>query len=404
MAKRHFLTSPSLTFGPTTSVKKINDNSFDVDIINHEGVLFFEKELKEKNYDYIVIDESTVIKSHQGKIFKALCRIAENTKYKRVLSGTPSPQGPQDLWSQFFFLDNGLTLGTNYREFLEENFDIIDFGSGSTYRGSKPVIRVHGKNGQIGTIEAINERLKNRVFRCKLRECVDLPPLVERKLDVYLPDDLRKHYDKMKEDLFVELKDRTIEANIDLAKIGKLRQIASGFIIDSQTEDKKVIRLSKNNPKLEALKEWISELPEDEKVVIFATYKEEIKLLLKEFGKEAVSIYGDTSANAKLDNQRAFVNDPNVRFIICQPSSAAYGVNKLTVARYLLFYSIDYRADTVYQAIKRIERTGQTRSMVVRYLIAKDTVDEIMFRAIKNKDKIQQKTIDVEIVNEFLKS
>lgn len=382
---------------------KISSREYDVDIINHEGVLFFEEELTSKNYDYIVVDESTVIKSHQGKIFKALCRIAKNTKYKRVLSGTPSPQGPQDLWSQFFFLDTGVTMGTNYKEFLEENFDIIDFGSGATYKGSKPVIRTHGKNGQVGTIEAVNNMLQNRVFRCKLRECVDLPERIDRVLDVYLPDDLQKHYDKMEEELYVELKDRTIEANIDLAKVAKLRQIASGFIIDSQSEKKEVIRLSKSNPKLETLKEWIDEIPKDEKVVIFATYKEEIKTLLRHFGDEAVHIYGETSASGKLDNQRAFVNDPNVRYIICQPSSAAYGVNKLTVARYLCFYSIDYRADTIYQAIKRIERTGQERSMVVLYLIAKGTVDETIFKAVKRKDKVQQKTIDVEIINNFLK-
>lgn len=384
--------------------EKIRSREFDLDIINHEGVLFFKEELKNKNYEYIVVDESTVIKNPKGKIYQALCSIAENTKFKRVLSGTPSPQGPQDLWSQFFFLDMGITLGANYNEFLQENFNLIDMSGGSGKYMMKPVIREHLKDGKIGTIEFINEALSNRVFRCKLRDCVDLPPLIERKLDVFLTDDLQKHYDKMKEELCVELKDKKIEVTIDLAKIGKLRQIASGFIMD-KNEENPVIRLSKSNPKLEALKEWLSEIPEDEKVVIFATYKEEIKLLLKEFGKKAVHIYGGTSAKDKLANQRAFVNDPSVRYIICQPSSAAYGVNKLTVARYLVFYSIDYRSDTIYQAIKRIERTGQKRSMVVLYLIAKNTIDEIMYRATKVKDRIQQKTIDVEnIVNEFINS
>lgn len=386
--------------------RKINSGGYDIDIINHEGVLAFEDDLKNRNYDYIVVDESTVLKNPKGKILKSLLRIGENTRYKRILSGTPSPQGPQDLWSQFLFLDGGLTLGPDYKEFLIENFNMVDIGdrNAGTYVGTKPVIRAHGSDGHIGTIEAVNSALKHRVFRCRLRDCVDLPELVERKLDVFLDDKLRKHYEKMEEELFIELKDKKVEVSIDLAKLGKLRQIASGFIMDTQSEKKDVIRLSKKNPKLEVLKEWLSEIPEDEKVVIFATYKEEIKTLLDYFGEKAVHIYGETSAKDKLNNQKAFVNDPNVRFIICQPSSAAYGVNKLTVARYLVFYSIDYRADTVYQAIKRIERTGQERTMVILYLIARDTIEEVIFRSVKRKEKVQQKTIDVDIINNFLAS
>lgn len=383
--------------------QKIRDGKFAIDIINHEGLLFFEEELLKRKYEYVIFDESTVIKSPRGKIFLALCRIAAHSKFRRILSGTPSPQGPQDLWSQFFFLDNGITLGSNYKEFLNENFDIINFGSGDSYAGSKPVIRPHLKNGLIGTQEFISHALTNRVFRCKLRECTDLPPLIEEKLDVFLPPDLQKHYDKMESDLQVELADRTIEVNIALSKLGKLRQIASGFIIDSRTENKQVIRLSKSNPKMEVLKEWLNGIRSDEKVVIFATFKEEIELLLREFGKEAVSIYGGTSSTNKLANQVAFVNDPKVRFIICQPSSAAYGVNKLTVARYMVFYSIDYRSDTIYQAIHRIQRTGQQRSMFVYYLLARGTIDEIMYKAVQVKDRIQQKTIEINIVNEFLK-
>jgi SNF2 family DNA or RNA helicase len=377
--------------------QKIASHDHDIHIINHEGLLLFERELTEREYDLIVIDESTVIKNPKSKVFQALMRIAKKTTYKRVLSGTPSPQGPQDLWSQFFFLDNGLTLGPDYDCFLSMHFDVITLGShdAGTFSGKKICIIPHGKNGRTGTIEYVNSRLENRVFRCKLRDCVDLPPLRVQVKDVFLEDQQMKHYNSMKDDLFAEIDGERVDVTIDLAKIGKLRQITSGFILNREKEVKEV---SKKNPKLQVLDSLLEEIHEEEKVVIFAIYRCEIEMLLQKFGDKAVAIYGGASDVKKMEAQTRFREDPSIKYIICQPRSAAYGVNGLNkVSRYLIFYSIDYSADTNYQAIKRIERTGQERDMIVFYLIAKGTIDEVIYSAIATKDKVQQKTIDVEI-------
>lgn len=386
--------------------EKIRSNECDIHIINHEGLLTFEKAITERNYDYIVVDESTVIKNHKAKIVQALLRVSENAKYKRVLTGTPAPQGPEDLWSQFYFLDQGATLGANYKEFLSNYFEMVDIGNKDrgTYVGTKPVLRAHGKNGLPGTVESIREKIENRVFRCKLRDCVDLPPLTKDILDVFMTPALRSKYEKMEEELFVEIDDRNIEVTTDLAKIGKLRQLASGFIIDTKSEKKEALPATKTNPKFEVLKDFLEGLPPDEKVIIFATFKEEIKMLIKYFGDKCVDIYGDTSAPKKLANQKAFVEDPKITRLVCHPSSAAYGVNKLTVARYMVFYSYDHRSDTVYQAIKRIERQGQERAMFAYFMRVKDSVEEDIFATVKSKEKKQDKLIDEnkEILNQFL--
>jgi len=380
--------------------KKIAGDQSDIHIINHEGLLYFEKELTERNYDLIIIDESTVIKNPQGKIYKALLRIAENTRYRRILSGTPSPQGPQDLWSQFYFLDMGLTLGPNYKHFLQENFDMVRLGSheAGTFAGVKPCVR-KSKPGKHGTLEYIWQRTNKRVFRCRLDDCVDLPPIHIGRLDVYMSEEQQRHYKTMEESLLVELEKETVEVTIDLAKIGKLRQITGGFIIN---KEKDVIRLSKRNPKLEVLESFIDEIHPSEKVVIFAVFRTEIELLLKRFGKQAVAIYGGIGDKKRLQAQERFVNDASVRYIIIQPTSGAYGVDGLqAVARYLVFYSIDYRGDTNYQAIHRIKRAGQTRSMVVRYLITKNSIDETIYSSVDKKGELQQDTINNNIVKEF---
>jgi hypothetical protein len=373
--------------------RKINGTGHSVHILNHEALIQFTRELTERRYEYVVIDESTAIKNPKSKIFKALIEISKYSKFRRILSGTPSPQGPQDLWSQFYFLDRGLTFGPDYNQFLEQHFDLIQLGSraAGTFSGFKIALSAV-KN----TMGYIHNQLENRIFRCRLRDCVDLPPISISQLDVYLTDEQEKHYETMSEALFAELDGRRIEVTIDLARIGKLRQITGGFLLDSAGD---VVKVSKTNPKLDALLDFISEIDSEEKIVIFAVFRCEIQLLLETLGGAAVAIYGGETDVKKIQAQEKFKTDPNTRFIICQPQSAAYGVNGLTVSRYLLFYSIDFRADCNYQAIKRIERTGQQRNMVVKYLIAENTIDQVIFKALYKKDQIQQDTINQEVLN-----
>jgi SWI/SNF-related matrix-associated actin-dependent regulator 1 of chromatin subfamily A len=373
-------------------IKKIKSSEHDIHIINHESILPFKEYLIERDYEVIIVDESTAIKNPKAKITKAIMEVSHNSKYRRILSGTPSPQGPHDLWSQFYFLDRGLTFEADYNTFLESHFNVIQLGSkqDSTFKGIKIEL-----SPEKNTLGYIHERLRDRIFRCRLEDCVDLPPLTIGRKDVYLTEAQRNHYNTMSESFFSEIDGTRIEVTIALSKIGKLRQITGGFILAPHGE---VLKVSEQNPKLDALLDFLSQIDSKEKVIIFAVFRCEIELLLKQFGDQAVAIYGGNTSVKQLEAQKRFKTDDKIRFLICQPQSAAYGVNGLTISRFLLFYSIDSRADCNYQAIKRIQRTGQKRVMFVYYLIAKNTYDEITYKAIYRKDKVQQDTINQEIL------
>lgn len=377
---------------------KIASKDHNIHIINHESLVKFEDELLKRRYDYIVIDESTVIKNHRSKAFQSLIKIAAWSKYRRVLSGTPSPQGPQDLWSQFFFLDWGVTFGASHSNFISQNFSIFNLEGKDGKFGGRIINPLKpGQKGHMGTFNYIESRLRNRIFRVKLRDCTDLPPLVEMTRTVYLDEVQRKHYDTMEEQMLMELEDGTsIDVTVNVAKVAKLRQITGGFVLNKEKEVKEV---SKKNAKLTEFLSLLEEFAPDEKVVIFAEYRAEIDMLRRTLGESAVAIYGGVTDVQKIQAQKEFINNPDKKYIICQPQSAAYGVNGFNkVARYLVFYSLSYQADTIYQAIKRIERTGQIRNMFVYYMIAKDTIDEGIYLSTKNKEATQQLTINVDIL------
>ena len=378
--------------------RKIATTDHSIHIINHESLIHFEKELMARRYDLIVFDESTAIKNHRSKCFLSLIKIASLSKYRRVLSGTPSPQGPQDLWSQFFFLDWGVTFGASHSNFISQNFSIFELtGKDGKFAGRIINPLKPGQNGHVGTFNYIESRLRNRIFRVKLRDCTDLPPLVESIRTIFLDETQRKHYNDMEEQMLIELDDGTsIDVTVNVAKLGKLRQITGGFILN---KEKQVKEVSKKNSKLIEMMSLLEEMGPEEKVVIFAEYRAEINEILKALGTAAVAIYGGVSDVKKIEAQKRFADDPTIKYIVCQPQSAAYGVNGFNkVSRYLIFYSLSYQADTIYQAIKRIERTGQKRSMIVYYLIAKDTIDEAIYQSTKDKEATQQKTINVDIL------
>jgi len=371
--------------------ERIRDVSRQLHIINHEGLLNHVDELAERNYQYIVLDESTVIKGAQSKTLKALMKISANSKYRRILTGTPTPQGMQDLWGQFYFLDRGMTFGSNYEIFLKKHFNFFEI------RGTRVQVPVpkRGGPGVEGTKEYVDKMLHNRVYTKRLSDCIDLPETSVGIIDVFLTPELRRHYEEMKSEMHTEIGDEIFDVTTDFAKIGKLRQITGGFLLN---KEKEVVRLVDQNPKMNALLSYLEEIGSEEKIVIFAIFRCEIELLIKTFGNKCRSIYGGTKDTDKIKAQADFINDPSVKYLICQPQSAAHGINGLTVSRHLIFYSIDYRADTDHQSRRRLERTGQTRGVIIKYLLAKDTIDEIMYKAVMKKKDLQELLIYKEII------
>lgn len=368
--------------------EKIFNSKSNLHIINHTGLTKFTDALIKKNYDVIILDESTVIKNPKSELFSSIIKISKNARYRYILSGTPAPNSPADLWSQFYFLDNGIALGSDYNRFLKKYFDEkqVNFG--------KVSVKKYVPNK--ATFTYVQERTADRQYRIKLRDCVDMPEKTIKSIDIYLSPEQQIAYNKMQVNLLAEIQGEEVEAATTLVKLMKLRQITGGFAINSEGKESTF----KENSKLTSILEFINDLPDDEQIVIFAVYNWEIKTLLSKI-KNSCAIYGKISDKEKLKAIEDF-KSKKIRVIICQPQSAAHGIT-FTNARYLLFYSIDYSAENNYQAIKRIERISQDKKMFIYYFIAKNTVDEVVYKALNKKKDNQQLLIDNDIVNSILK-
>jgi len=377
-------------------IRKLLDEPADVYIINHDGVRIYEKELAEKQFQKVVIDESTILKSFRSEYAKAkggsfarsVMKVAAHADYRVIMSGTPAPNGPEDLFGQIKFLDPcGFLLEASWRDFRQEYMLPEYFGDPS----DPNTLKVYKFDEE--RLDEVGEKITKLAYRVKIRDV--LPDLPERTIvtrTVVMAPEQEAHYKTMTEQMFAHVDEALVSTTNKLTQIIKLRQITSGFIIDAEEAPHPI---SNDNPKLEMLDDLLrEEIDSDNKVVMFAQYRwefEQIAERYKDLG--VVTYYGDNTASEKMRNLDAFINGTEARIIVLHPKSCAHGVT-LTMAHYMIFYSISYSAEEDYQCIKRIERNSQRHKMFVYYLLAARSIDEVMFAVIRHKQERQASMID----------
>lgn len=373
---------------------------YDAYIINHEGVRLFEEELIAMRFEKIIIDESTILKNFTGgrastAFGLSIMNIAHVCKWKVIMSGTPAPNGPENLWGQFKFLDPaGLLLEPNYHDFQNQHMQVLDLRPKS--QRHKPLSPRDPKKWipTKETITDVGSLTSPFIFRVRMIDHLkDMPPLSIMKRVLDMGDEQLKHYNTMKEALRVVIDDERILATIKLTQLMKLRQITGGFIIDHND----VAHPLEENPKLDELDSLLNdEIAPEYKVVIYCQYQWEIKTLENRYKDHGVvTVYGGNNSDRNLNNIKAFREDPKVRLVILHPKSAAHGIT-FTMAHYMIFYSFDHSAEDNYQCIKRIERAGQKNAMFVYYIMMRKSIDEAIYQVIQKKNKDQRNLIDAD--------
>jgi SNF2 family DNA or RNA helicase len=364
----------------------------DIYIINFDGVKVIKNELIERGFDMVVLDESSKVKNHKSQVFKAINNVGSYAKYRYISTATPTPNSAQDAWAQFYFLDQGETLGNSFKDFEFDYFDRIDINNGiGEYVFSKFIPKPKA-------IEKLNKIIMQRSIRIKAENCLDLPEkkFIDRKISMTPKQE--SYYREMEEDLFTELEEEEIiEATNTLVKIMKLRQITSGFIMSAEDVPQGILLMPENeNPKIQATDDLLEQIINSgNKAIIWAQFRMEIELLKERYRKKygAVDFYGATSEKNRDKNINAFKNSPECSVLIAHPASLGHGVT-LTVANSIIYYSLDYSYENYYQSSKRIDRIGQKQKTFYYHLVAENSIDEILMSTINRKESLQTILVD----------
>jgi len=348
-------------------------NKAGIYIINFEKTWRIPR-LKKIQWDMIIVDESSKIKTSTAKQTKAILKLHAN--YKSIMTGTPAPNSLLELFSQIKFVDSDI-FGTNRYAFRSKYFE-------SDYMG-------FSWEAKQDTPRIFKEIMDGISMGWKKEDCIDLPPVTTRTLECEMTSIQLKTYLSMKQEAIAFINSQGYTASIALTKLLRLSQITSGFIQNTEGRD---IQNFKDNPKLKLLLETLETIPENRKVIVWAVFHNDIERIKEALGNSAVTYYGKTKNKERELNINKFLNDDSTRYFIAHPKSAGHGLN-LSVANYCIYYSSDYSYEGYQQSVDRINRISQKNKMTVYHLVCKNSVDNIVYKSLEKKRTINEFIKDV---------
>jgi SNF2 family DNA or RNA helicase len=335
-------------------------------------------------FDMIVFDEVHHLK-HTNTLTFQICRgLSDHAKYRIGMTGTPVGRDPQNFWSQFYICDHGETLGTNKTVFLQALFK-----QQAGYWGGVQWIFPE-KNRPI-----LQKMLLHRSLRYADHECGDLPPLSVIKVPLSLHPDAAKMYRNLVMESIEQAKGNSQEAKTKRKNYyAKTRQVASGFLYDSD-EDENKVTLTFNNPKLDALEEILEDVPADSKVVIFHVFNQSgisIGKKLKEMKIKYASMNVEAEGS-KTEEYKKFKTDKKTKVLVVNIASGGEGLN-LQDANYCIMYEPTDNPAVFRQALKRTHRIGQTKHTYIYQFLMNNTVEKKIFEFLEEGKSLFSAVVD----------
>ena len=329
------------------------------------------------------VDESTTIKNPKASRTKAITKLAKNTKYRRILTGSPITQSPLDLYSQTEVLQTNLLGYTSYYSFQNHYGEVVN-----RYFGGRTVRQVVGYRN----LDELSQKLDSFSYRVLKSDCLDLPEKLYIRRDVTLTAEQKKLYAELKELAITELANQeTVSVTNVLTQLLRLHQIVCGHIKSDDGTETPI-----NNNRIDELIEVIAEM--QGKIIIWSNYRQNILEIVETlqglFGADAVASYfGDTTPDERERVIKQFQDpDSSLRFFVGNTQTGGYGIT-LTEAQNVIYYSNNFDLEKRLQSEDRAHRIGQKNNVTYVDLVAKDTVDEKIVTALRNKLDLAQEVL-----------
>lgn len=344
----------------------------DIYIINRENVCWLVDYYRNSwPFDMVVVDESSSFKNHSAKRFKALAAMGPRIDRMVELTGTPSPNGLDDLWAQVFLLDGGKRLGKKYTHFRERYFD-------PGRRGADGM--VYDYKAKPGSEQSILSCISDICVSMKAEDYLQLPDATTHEVPVVLDAKAEKAYRDMERQMVLALPEDEEEISVTSAAAlsNKLLQLANGAVYDEDHEFHEV-----HNCKIEAFLELVESL-QGKPALVFYNFQSDKARILKALEKSKLRI-----RELKKPDDEDDWNAGRVDILLAHPASAAYGLNLQQGGNHVIWFGLTWNYELYTQANKRLHRQGQTQKVIIHHLVCTGTRDEDVIQALAMKDDVQ---------------
>jgi SNF2 family DNA or RNA helicase len=352
----------------------------DLYVINRENVVWLVELLQNRwPFRIVVIDELSSFKSAQAKRFKALRRVRGRIKRIIGLTGTPRPNGIEDLWPEVYLLDQGERLGKTLSAF-RARYLVPDKLNGHIVYSYRP---------KEGAEAEVYDRLGDICMSIRKDDVLDLPGQLYDDIVLEPSPALLKKYKQFERDMVLENLDEEGEvvAGSAAALTNKLLQFANGAIYDMERKTHHL-----HDIKLDALEEMVEAAGGDPVLVLYS-YQHDADRIRERITCRALDTPEDIDA----------WNRGEIPVALAHPASIGHGLNLQEGGHIIIWFGLTWSLELYQQANERLNRPGQTHVCRVYHLILKGTHDERVLKSLKNKDEGQAAAIEalrLEIVKE----
>ena len=342
-------------------------------VINRENVQWLVEKTKYK-FDAIVIDELSSFKNWNSKRFKALLKIRPFAARAIGLTGTPSSNGLMDLFAEFKALDMGERLGRFISKYRETYFR-PDKRNGQVIFSYKPIE---------GAEDAIYKKISDITISMKAVDHLKMPKLIENEYVVKMSKAERADYDKMKNELVLQLKGDEVTAANAGALSAKLSQMANGAVY---SDNKEIIEI--HDRKLDALEDIVESM-NGKPLLVAYWFKHDLERI-----QERLNSLHIPAVKLDTDNAISRWNNGEIPVALIHPASAGHGLNLQSGGSTLVWFGITWSLELYQQTVARLYRQGQAaETVVVQHIITEGTIDRRILKALKEKDKTQSALIE----------
>lgn len=337
----------------------------DIYVIGRDNVVWLIEQLAPNwPFDMVVIDELSSFKNPQSKRFRALRKVMPRVNRVVGLTGTPSPNGLEDLWAQIFLLDRGERLGRTLGAYREMYF--------------KPGAR----NGYVvykyipikGAEKRIRDRISDICVSMSAADYLTLPKRIDNVIPVTLSKKELAAYKQMEQEQLLELDgDDAVIALSAAAVMTKLLQIANGSVYTASGAVEII-----HEAKAEALAEIVDTT--DSPVLVFYSYRHDLGAIMVRIPEAQLLTGPDDIARW---------NAGEIKVLLAHPASVGYGLNLQEGGHTIVWYGLTWSLELYQQANARLHRQGQEKPVIIHHLVAEGTADEQVMRALQAKDTSQ---------------
>jgi SWI/SNF-related matrix-associated actin-dependent regulator of chromatin subfamily A-like protein 1 len=317
----------------------------------------------------LVLDESHRIKTPDSKVTRAVLQLRTEADRRYLLTGTPVANKPEDLWSQAFFLDDGLALGATFEEFQR---------------------RYCTGGGGYQSVDELRERIMQLALRRTKEDSLELLPKQYHRVAIELSGRQRLLYEQMRDELAVwvhSLSGEEVQTHGDVVftRMLRLAQIASNPALIDPGYDQVPAKFA-------ALDELLAAYTPQRKVIVWSSFVGNIKALEARYPQlNPVTIYGEQDNAARDRAVRAFRGNPEVRLLVANPAAAREGLT-LTEASVAIYVDRTFNLVDYLQSQDRIHRISQTRECDIVLLLAAQSIDEFIDFSLEQKHRLARFT------------